>query len=819
MFGGIESEKDITMEDQAILHDKVMETGAWLTFLVVLFLAGRVNYLLFHSLAEVFSIAISWCIFLFAFNSRRFVSTDYFIFLGVTYLFIGFFDLLHTLAYKGMGVFPGYDANLPTQLWIATRFMESLALLAAPWFINRKLNFHYLILTFLTIGFLLLSSLFVWHNFPDCFVEGTGLTPFKKRSEYLISLILAAALAVLWRQRREFDAKVLRLLMASIILTILSELSFTFYVSVYGLSNLVGHFFKIVSFYCIYRAIIATGLESPYSLLLRKVKQHELSLQKAHDELEKRVEERTTELREANLNLRREIKEREAAEEKIRRAKVEWDRTFNSISDMVTVLDPRLRIARTNEAIREYFETGPAEAAGRYCYHFFHNRDEICPGCPAFKTLEDGETHEKEIEYAILNKTFLVTTSPILTETGEFHGVAHIAKDITETKKLSNQLRQSQKMEAIGTLAGGIAHDFNNILTAILGYGNLVKEQIPLESQVAADQEMVLQAAERAKQLVGQILSFSRRSEQELAPVQIQLIIKEALKLLRSSLPANIEIRQDIDNGCEAVMADPTQIHQVLMNLCTNAYQAMGEKGGVLQVSLAPIQVDPDHFMARLGLSPGPYLKLEVSDTGTGMDKQTLDHIFEPYFTTKPKGEGTGLGLSVTHGIVKNHHGHITVYSEPDRGTSFHIYLPCLGVTEGSSLQEVPGTVPGGTERLLVVDDEEAIAGMLERVLGELGYRVTAFTDCNDAFKAFEKAPGNFDLAITDLTMPGMLGTELAAALLTIRPDLPIILCTGYGEKISEGKAKGNGIRQHVLKPVSKREIALAVRKVLDIKG
>ncbi|MEW6288649.1 MAG: cache domain-containing protein [Thermodesulfobacteriota bacterium] len=386
----------------------------------------------------------------------------------------------------------------------------------------------------------------------------------------------------------------------------------------------------------------------------------------------------------------------------------------------------------------------------------------------------------------------------------------------TEKTKLLTQLQHAQKMEAIGALASGIAHDFNNILTPILGYADMIRNETPEDSHVCAYLTAVLSAGNRAKDLVSQILSFSRQREQERQPVHIHLIVKEALKLLRASIPTTIDIQTDIDQKCCQVLADPSQIHQIVMNLCTNSYHAMRATGGVLAVSLAPIDIGPeDAKNISPDLDPGPYVHLAIKDSGHGMDHMTMERIFEPYFTTKKEGEGTGLGLSVVHNIVKSHGGHVTAASELGKGATFHVYLPRLPQA-GAPLAQVLETLPLGNERILLVDDEEVIMRMEELMLTDLGYRVTALKNSEQAWLTFSARPDDFDLIITDMTMPHMTGLELTQKILALRPDIPIIMCTGFSELVNEEQAKEHGVREYLMKPVMKRDMSYAIRKALD---
>lgn len=388
------------------------------------------------------------------------------------------------------------------------------------------------------------------------------------------------------------------------------------------------------------------------------------------------------------------------------------------------------------------------------------------------------------------------------------------AQDVTDRKLLESRLRQSQKMEAIGTLAGGIAHDFNNILAAIIGFTEMTKGRLQ-QRELQHYLEQVLKASDRARNLVGQILAFSRQVDKEIKPVDISLLVKEALKLLRATLPSTIEIRPRMTRELGAVLADPTQLHQVIMNLCTNAAHAMRERGGVLEVGLTMVEVTLETTLVHQGLRPGLYVKLTVTDTGTGIEPRIIDRIFDPFFSTKGRGEGTGLGLSVVYGIVKEYGGTVTVQSEPGTGSTFSVYLPQIEHGEKSP-EETFDNIPGGNERVFFVDDEDILAEMGREMLAGLGYEVVAATSGTEALELFRTQPDRFDLVITDMTMPGITGKDLARELLQIRPDLPIILCTGFSEIISEEEAKALGIKEFLMKPLSLRAIATAMRNVLE---
>jgi signal transduction histidine kinase len=384
-----------------------------------------------------------------------------------------------------------------------------------------------------------------------------------------------------------------------------------------------------------------------------------------------------------------------------------------------------------------------------------------------------------------------------------------------EKQLLEDKLWQSQKMEAIGTLAGGIAHDFNNILGIIMGFSEIALLTAPPESKYREYLQEVFKASGRAKELVNQILTFSRKSKTEGRPMQIGLVIKEALKMLRASLPSTIELRQSIQRNLPSIMADPTQIYQVLMNLCANAGHAMRDKGGLLEVSLVAVVFDSQEAVPHPDLKPGKYQKLTVSDTGHGMERSILDRIFEPFYTTKEQGEGTGMGLAVVHGIIKAHGGVILVQSVPEKGTCFELFFPSLDRV-ATSAPEMSPPVPTGNERILLVDDEEPLVKVGEQMLVSFGYKVTTKTNGLEALKVFKAAPDQFDLVITDLTMPKMTGLDLSSQILELRADMPIILCTGFSEAIQTETAKNLGIRELAIKPIVWKDLAQVIRRSLE---
>ena len=520
------------------------------------------------------------------------------------------------------------------------------------------------------------------------------------------------------------------------------------------------------------------------------------------------------------------ITKRKQAEDALRESERKYSLLVQESPDAIISLDKKGNLLSFNPAAERKSGFSAEEVMGKHFAKIGVLAKQSIPKALKEFALVITGIERPPFELTIMRKNksylFMEANPRLIKHKGEKAWIQVTLRDITdrklveaEKKRLETQLRQSQKMESIGTLAGGIAHDFNNILYSIIGYTELALDDAERSTLLYNNLQEVLIAAKRAKDLVKQILTFSRQANQELKPLKVQLVVREALKLIRSSLPSTIEIKQNISNTCGLVIADPTQIHQVAMNLLTNAYHAMGDEGGELTITLKEVDLDVDDLQDP-SIAAGSYVCLTVADTGAGIDEYVLDRIFEPYFSTKEKDKGTGLGLAMVHGIIKSYGGNIRVYSEPGKGSAFHVYLPVVQTRAERKELEVVSPVEGGTERILLVDDEVQIVRMEQQMLERLGYHVTARTSSIEALEAFRAVPDKFDLVITDMTMPNMTGVELAKKIIEIRPDFPMIICTGFSEKISEHKAKTMGVRGYVMKPVVKRELAKKIREVLD---
>ncbi len=505
-------------------------------------------------------------------------------------------------------------------------------------------------------------------------------------------------------------------------------------------------------------------------------------------------------------------------EEKVRELKAvkeKWVKTFAALHDMVVLMDKNKKIIQANASTCRFFKTTEDELRGKSC-EIFCGTDCPCKNCPGDRTIADGGDHSAEIYHEHLHRTFEISSSAVPDEDGKLDYIVYVVTDITERKRLEEELFQAHKMEAMGTLAGGIAHDFNNILTAVLGYSELAKDDALAKGLSASYLDEVIKATLRARDMVKQILSFSHKKPGYLHPIAPHLIIEEALKLLRNSMPSSVDIRTRIDCNCGMINGDPTKLHQIIINLCTNALKALDDEKGVIDIHLHRRQLNADDLRIQEEVQPGPFVELLIRDNGCGMNKTTTQHIFEPYFTTREVGEGTGLGLSIVYGLARSMGGIVQVHSQPGVGSEFRILFPVLPAASRRETAPIIADLPMGTERIMVVDDEEMIAELQKALLKKQGYKVTALTSSSDALKLFSAEPDAFDLLLTDQTMPEISGHELAAKFLALRPDFPIILCTGYSAIISRKQALKMGIKLYIHKPVQRCDLVRFVRDVLD---
>jgi PAS domain S-box-containing protein len=527
------------------------------------------------------------------------------------------------------------------------------------------------------------------------------------------------------------------------------------------------------------------------------------------------------------LGVFRDISARKKAEDELKNSNALLNAIIEGTTDAVFLKDLEGRYLMANQSTCQAIGRPRREIIGRNDRELFAAASAAVIVDVDESVMRSGTTRlaEEKIATAYGEETYWLTNkSPYRDKDGNIVGLIGISRNITDIRKaekekneLQDRLRQAEKMEAIGTLAGGIAHDFNNILAAIIGYAELAREDLADRNRLLADIDEILHGALRAGDLVKQILTFSRKGREELQPLEPAPVVREALRLMRASLPSTIVMQEEIDGACGCIMADPTHIHQVLVNLCTNASHALPDEQGIIKIRLARVDMPSPGLAEDSGAGTQPFVELTVSDTGHGMSGETRERIFEPYFTTKEVGKGSGMGLAVVHGIVQSSGGFINVESEPGKGTTFRVYFPVVAAEQtAEAAGKECGPLPGGTERILVIDDEERIVALQKAVLTRLGYQVTAMTDSRSALALFLSAPEDFDLIVTDQTMPVIPGSELSERIVQARPDMRIILCTGYSSMISEDKARQIGIKRFLMKPVSGTLLARIVREVLD---
>lgn len=559
-------------------------------------------------------------------------------------------------------------------------------------------------------------------------------------------------------------------------------------------------------------------IKKPFSLSIVKARiDTHLKLKRYQDRLEYLVKMRTIELTEANRRLKEKVYEYEQAEKAVQRSEAEYQDLYNNAPDMYASVEVASgRILKCNQRLLSCLGYEEEEVIGRPLFDFLtsdsveYARTKITPAA-----VRNGIIHEEELRVRCKDGNVIDISMNARTmhdEKGDISFVISNWRDISEKRRLESRLHQTQRLEAIGALAGGIAHDFNNILSIILGFTELAIGDVANLPTLQDDLQEILTAGGRARGLVQQILTFSRPTDREFKPVKVEAIIKEAVNFLRSTLPATIDMSVDISSD-SLVFGDPTQIHQIMMNLCTNADHAMRKKGGMLKVDLRDVEFDAAEAQLH-GVKPGRYLELTISDQGYGMTSETLEKLYDPFFTTKKQGEGTGLGMSIVHGIVKNHKGAINVRSEFGKGSTFNIYLPVFDKL-GLGQSAASTAIPTGTEHILVVDDEPNIAKMNRLMLESLGYRVETRVSSIEALELFKADPDRFNLVITDMTMPNMTGEELAKELLSIRADIPVIICTGFSNDMDEKKARDMGCRAFLHKPILKQTLAQIIRSVM----
>jgi len=767
---------------ESFLAKKSVAFIAGILILFGLYLSSLYNYLLFHTLAEIFSIVVACGIFMIAWNSRRILDNNYLLLLGIAFLFIGVLDLVHTLAYKGMNIFQGYETNLPTQLWIAARYMESLSLLIAPVFLSRRLRSDFVIMVYALTTVLVLGSVFYWHIFPTCFVEGVGLTPFKKISEYVISIILIGAITVLFQKRKEFDENVFRLLVASIVVTIASELAFTFYINAYGFSNLVGHYLKIIAFYLIYKAIIETGLVKPYALLFRNLKQGEEALRK----------------------------EKDFSESLIDTAQV-----------IILVLDTEGRIIRFNPYMEDLCGYKLDEVQGRDWFSTFLPEEDHDRISELFRTCVSDVKTQGNINPIVSKDGRKIVVewydNTLKDADGKTIGILVIGQDITTRKQMEEKLLKAKNLESLGVLSGGIAHNFNNALSAITGHTELLEMDFPQDKKIADHTKTMKQSAHRMADLTNQLLAYAGGGKYNAQPMSLSEFIEDTLPLIVHNLDPDVSVETDLQPDLLNVDADLTQMQMVFSALMANSNEAM-ETPGRIRISTRNMELDQAFIKDHPDLKPGPYVCLSIEDDGKGMDDETRERIFEPFFTTNFIGRG--LGMPAAYGIVTNHGGAITVDSERGKGTTVSIYLPAISAEsreQGAKVVKQPKVeLAMGEGTILVIEDEEVLVELFKQILEMLGYRVLEAETGKQAVEFAKTFDGQIDLALLDIKLPDMDGGRVYPLIMEARPDMKVIVCSGYSIDGPAQEILDAGAEGFIQKPFLIAPFAEKIKEVLE---
>ena len=517
-----------------------------------------------------------------------------------------------------------------------------------------------------------------------------------------------------------------------------------------------------------------------------------------------------------SANIARELLQKE---QETRLAKEDWERTFDSITDVVTVLDKDLNVLRANKAATKLFGSATPAIVGRTCHELFHGGDEKCPDCPATRVFATNQPAATEIKWGPSGNDFEITVSPVTDSRGQITHLVHVARDLSEKKALEAELRQAQKMEAVGTLAGGIAHDFNNLLTVVQCCSEMLIEDEAAAGRTNDNLDAILETAKRGSALTKQLLIFSRKKSNfgQKHLVNLNDVLRNLSRMLDKGLSKNVAQQYRLAEDLHPIQADSGHVEQVVMNLAVNAAHAMAD-GGTLTIETQNVCLEPEYCLAHPNVEPGDYVQLTVSDTGHGMDKATQARIYEPFFTTKKVGEGTGLGLSVVFGIVREHRGHIACYSEVGVGTTFRIYFPAASQFAGE-LQPTAVSLPavrGGSETILVVDDEAPIRGLLERHLTKLGYTVVTAADGEIGLRRYTEASHRPDAVIMDLGMPNMSGWECLAKLRGLNPQVKVFVASGYGGTDLDRRVLNEGAAAFMRKPYNLISLSRRLRELLD---
>jgi len=854
---------------------------------IILIVLSFYNFLFFHTLAEFFAITIAVLMGVVAWQMYPFTRNNYLMYLGIGYFLIGILDLLHTLSYKGMNIMHSTTSSTAIEFWVGTRYLEALLLLSAPWFLNHSLNRKNTVIIFSLIS-LVLTAIISQGYFPVAFVDGVGLTNFKVISEYIIIAILAASIFYLKNQKTLLDDKILNVMIVAIVLTMIAELAFTFYVSLYGISNLIGHIFKLFSFWLIFMAIIKTTLHEPFLVMSRGAstydavpdativvdengiirqanyaagkiagtESHNLIGKNNHDlfhpenikvencpvcqSIVNNAELRGLELTidnagkwfdftlshitgasqlDGTVEVIRDITQRKQAEEKADELDILKNSIIENLPSMLFVKDAvDHSYVEWNKAAVELTGILKHEMLGKTDFDFWPEEQARFFTEKDNKVVNSGELLEIEQEPISTKqkgtRTLHTKKIPIYDKQGKAKYLLGISEDITEKLKTEAMLSRSQKMEAVGQMSGGIAHDFNNQLGVILGYTDLLKEVAlsPIQKNWV---NAVNTAAKRCAELTQQLLIFSRNGDVDRTVVNLNTLISEMEVMIQRSLTPEVNVEYFMGEELWKTEVNPGACKDAILNLVLNARDAMPE-GGSLTIETNNIVFNKEAAPSG-NIVEGEYVQIVVTDTGVGMSPEVYEHVFEPFYTTKDVGEGTGLGLSMVYGFVNRYGGEIILDTLPGEGSTFRIYLPrskTRDANKSESIKEV-SDFPVGHESILLVDDEEGLLTFAEHLLNDWGYKVYCAKNAEEALKILQHSP--IDLLFTDVVMPGELnGYALAGKVVQMNQDIKVLITSGFAEKMGDNKEYEKYAFARIAKPYDTQELARKLRQLLD---
>ncbi|MBD3609958.1 MAG: response regulator [Gammaproteobacteria bacterium] len=844
-----------------------------LSLLVII--SSLYNFLLFHTVAELFSITVAIIMAVVAWNMYPFTRNNFLLYLGCGYFWVGILDLMHTLTFRGMNLIITDGANTGLEFWITTRYLEAALLLTSPLFLTRTINPQKVFTYFALIALIIFSAVINgW--LPELFIEGQGLTDFKIYSEYVIIAILALAILTLNNHRELLDARVYHLMIASIVLTMLAEISFTLYLDVVELPAIVGHILKMFSYWVIFLAVIRTTLQEPFAMMAKEAstydaipdatiitddsgvirqankKAAELSKIQVSELIGKNsadvfqigkddiVDGRLCEkevriggedkwlsysytpiakghVTSGQVEVIRDITDRKQAEIKYEQVNSLKNSIIENLPMMLFVKDAEyLRYVEWNKSAEQVTGLVRENMLGKDDYDLWTNEE------AEFFIQKDrevlGEHKLLEIPVETLStvngiKELHTRKIPIYDDEGTPQYLLGLAEDISEKLQTEKALRESQKMDALGKLTGGIAHDFNNMLSVILGFSEIMKDR-PIDGEKAqAYSQEIFKAGQRGMKLTKKLLAFTRSKESDAKIVDLNSILLDEQHMLEKTLTVRIELKYDLVKDIWPVKLDSTDFEDSVLNIAINAMHAMSGSGSFF---IATSNEYVSHVLAKeLNILPGAYVMLTLSDTGIGMDEVTLSHISDPFFSTK--GElGTGLGLSQVYGFVQRSNGGIKVISNPGEGTTFRLYFPRSTETRTNQDAADSFSIEGivGDEHILIVDDEPAIRLLMTKILKRAGYQVSSATDGEDALEKLSSE--EFDLMITDIIMPRMDGFQLTQQAMKLYPEMKVQLISGYSDNIDRSNIEDSVYEEMLQKPFGKEELLLRVRELMD---